>query len=66
MFHTSHHASAAAPRGIRGGKRGTSNLRSLSAIALLGGILASGASGSRSVLPVVQPNSERRACGRST
>ena len=56
MFHTSHHASAAAPRGIRGGKRGTSSLRSLSAIALLGGILASGASGSRSVLPVVQPN----------
>jgi len=56
VFHRSHHASAATPRGICGGKTGTSSLRSLSALGLLGGILASGASGFSSVLPVVQTN----------
>ena len=56
MFHTSHHASAAAPRGFRGGKRGISSLRSLSALTLVGGILAFGPAASRGALPVVQPN----------
>lgn len=55
MF-TRHQRSAKAPNGARASIGGSSDLRLLSALGLLSGMLAMGASGFRGPMPVVQPN----------